>query len=108
MSNRGAKAVTIFVEYRVDPSHRESFLRHVDELLEETARIAPVEGHEILEGIDQPGLFVEVIRTGDRDCAQRILHHRREANGGVFHSLNGWVAGKGVQAWAFCRIKESL
>ncbi|MGI6125959.1 MAG: hypothetical protein ACOYEF_03235 [Planifilum sp.] len=100
--------VTVFIEYRIDSSHRESFLHHVGAILEETAQIAAVKEHEIMEGTDQPGLFVEVIRVGDSDSAQRILRYRREPQGGVLRKLNGWISGKGIQGWAFCRINGSL
>ena len=73
--------VTVFIEYRIDSSHRESFLHHVGAILEETAQIAAVKEHEIMEGTDQPGLFVEVIRVGDSDSAQRRLRYRREPEG---------------------------
>jgi hypothetical protein len=104
MEGHGTETFTIFVEYRIDPSRREIFLRHAEEIREETARIAPVEGHEILEGCDQPGLFVEVIRVGEKDAAERLLHRRREPEGGIFLRMKDWVAGKGIQAWAFSRI----
>ncbi|MFS8514260.1 MAG: hypothetical protein LOD87_11160 [Planifilum fulgidum] len=105
MDAHEAETFTVFVEYRIDPSRREMFLRRADEIKDETARIAPVEEHEILEGCDQPGLFVEVIRVKSREAAGRILHCRREPEEGIFLMLSGWVSGKGIQAWAFSRIK---
>ena len=105
MEGHGTETFTIFVEYRIDPSRREIFLRHAEEIREETARIAPVEGHEILEGCDQPGLFVEVIRVGSRDAAERIVHRRRRSEEGIFIRMKDWIDGKGIQAWTFGRIK---
>jgi hypothetical protein len=107
MSSTGAGSVTLFFEYRIDPEQRESFLRHLDDLIRETARIGSVERHEILEGADQPGLFVEIIRTGDLDAARRIEQHRSGRNGEFFRRWDGWIAGNGVRAWTFRKVKES-
>ncbi|MBD0383476.1 hypothetical protein [Paenibacillus sedimenti] len=44
----------VFVEYAIKPEERESYLIYMQELRKREGRL------ELLEGTDQPGLFVEI------------------------------------------------
>jgi hypothetical protein len=67
----------VFLEYRVHTHKRELYLQLLDYLRSETARAGTIIRHEWMESVDQPGLFVEMIRVPDEETSQRVISLRR-------------------------------
>ncbi|MDN4595079.1 hypothetical protein [Polycladomyces subterraneus] len=67
----------VFLEYRVHTHKRELYLQLLDYLRSETARAGAIIRHEWMESVDQPGLFVEMIRVPDEETSQRVISLRK-------------------------------
>jgi len=91
----------IFCEYVIPDTYRSDFLAWAD-------RNADLwRGAEWLESADQPGVFVEIWRTGDEAEASRIKKERREGRS-KWREMDGWVKGgqEGYKLWTFASARK--
>ncbi len=98
--------ITVFIEYRIDPQMESTFYKYFPALREETMRAGNVINYEIMEGIDQPALIVEVIQVGDMDT-YRQLKAMRQSEDGVMGDVAKTIIGGSskVNVWAFQPIE---
>ncbi|EXX87691.1 hypothetical protein BG53_14085 [Paenibacillus darwinianus] len=86
----------LFVEYRIEPEHRKSFLTWAEKAKKrETGLI-------IYEGTDQPGLFVEIWEAAGESEAERKKEERcaeRSFGSEMFDYVPG--GRDKVHAWTF-------
>lgn len=74
----------VFVEYAINPEYRESFLIYMQERQEREGRL------EVLEGTDQPGLFVEIWHDMSREAYNRLKEERFQQDSGTTGSEAAW------------------
>lgn len=95
-------SITVFIEYRIDPQKQSVFFKNLPALREATKSAGNVIDHEIMEGIDQPGLIVEVIQVGDMNTYEQLKAMRQSGNGimgDVAKTIHG--GSSRVNVWAF-------
>lgn len=74
----------VFVEYAINPEYRESFLIYMQEWQKREGRL------EVLEGTDQPGLFVEIWNEVSRDEYIILKDERLQQGGGTTGNQAAW------------------
>lgn len=74
----------VFVEYAINPEYRESFLIYMQEWQKREGRL------EVLEGTDQPGLFVEIWNDVSREAYIHLKEERFQQGGGTADSQAAW------------------
>lgn len=89
----------LFCEYVVLDDCRDAYLAWINERLSDGAPM------QALENTVQPGLFVEIWKVMDADCAARIEKERRE--GRSWKTMTLWIKGgeAGLRIWAFRSVK---
>jgi hypothetical protein len=86
----------VFLEYQVHTHKRETYLQLLDYLRSETARAGTIIRHEWMESVDQPGLFVEMVRVPDEATSRSVISLRKDlASSGrmadVTDKVNVWT-----------------
>ena len=74
----------VFVEYAIYPEYRESFLIYMQERQEREGRL------EVLEGTDQPGLFVEIWNDVSREEYIHLKEERFQQGDGTEGNQAAW------------------
>jgi hypothetical protein len=86
-----------FVEYRIDPTDRESYLAWLADMRTTLDRVC-----HIYEGTDQPGLFVEVWEAETEEAASRIQKERLDRRSPLAEMFKYVSGGEGrIHAWVF-------
>ncbi|BFT69779.1 hypothetical protein [Paenibacillus sp. P36] len=93
----------VFVEYAINPEYRDSFLIYMQEWQKREGRL------EVLEGTDQPGLFVEIWSEVSRDEYIAMKEERLQQGEGQDNlaAWEKWVKGglSKLHMWHFTPIK---
>lgn len=74
----------VFVEYAINPEYRESFLIYMQQWQEREGRL------EVLEGTDQPGLFVEIWNEVSREEYNVLKEERLQQGGRAAGNQAAW------------------
>ncbi|WP_409342257.1 hypothetical protein [Paenibacillus sp. MBLB4367] len=91
--------ITVFAEYRVKDSERDSYLEWITPIREQA-------GFELYEGTDQKSLFVEIWTVADEEAYRQLKSDRAEADGSAWRRLDDFVEGGIAKAhvWAFRKV----
>jgi hypothetical protein len=105
----------VFVEYQILPQHRSAYSRWIKNVMGIYPEL------ELLEGADQPGLFVELwsgltredydklkkLRLGDMDHPITALKHLTCKEDVRWRDMHGWVKGgaEKIQIWYFNKVR---
>jgi hypothetical protein len=100
------KMCKVFVEYKVKPEYRETYLVWIKEMTRKDGRFT------VYEGTEQPGLFVEMWDGLERDeylkmKEQRLTTASSEGeNDDRWGRLTGWVEGgvSKIHMWHFTKV----
>jgi hypothetical protein len=94
----------VFVEYAIKPEGRNSYIIYMQELQNREGRL------ELLEGTDQPGLFVEIWDGVTYEEYESLKQHRlKEGDASAGHaSWEHWVEGglRKLHMWHFTQVKS--
>ncbi|MEC0265356.1 hypothetical protein [Paenibacillus anseongense] len=92
----------VFVEYAINPEYRDSFLIYMQEWQKREGRL------EVLEGTDQPGLYVEIWSEVSRDEYIAMKEDRLQQGGGQGNQAawEKWVKGglSKLHMWHFSPV----
>ncbi|MDU0203034.1 hypothetical protein ACYEXS_25625 [Paenibacillus sp. MAH-36] len=92
----------VFVEYAINPEYRDSFLIYMQEWQKREGRL------EVLEGTDQPGLYVEIWSEVSRDEYIAMKEDRLQQGGGRGNQAawEKWVKGglSKLHMWHFSPV----
>ncbi len=88
-----------FVEYKIEPWHRESFLIFTADIKKQFPEVL------IYEGADQPNLFVEVWNCQTKSAAEQIKEERLSGRS-PWAVLTDWIVGgrAKLHVWTFQAI----
>jgi hypothetical protein len=100
--------IQVLAEYKIKNEKREEYLRKIKDVAAAMEMIG-VEDFTVHEGIDQPGLFVEMFRVPTIEAYRKIKRKRCEAKAepGVFwQSINDCIVGgtEKLHMWTFASI----
>ncbi|MBN6187896.1 MFS transporter [Aneurinibacillus sp. BA2021] len=103
--------IQVFAEYKIQAEKRQDYLRKIDDIAMAMQQIG-VDDFIVYEGVDQPGLFVEMFHVPTMDAYRKIKRKRCEdkAAPGVFwQSINDCLEGgtDRLHMWAFAPISKN-
>lgn len=101
-------SIQVFVEYKVKPDMREEYLHKIKDVATAMNYIG-VDDFTVHEGVDQPGLFVEMFHVPTIQAYRKIKRKRCEekaATGEFWQSVNHCIQGgtEKLHMWAFSPI----
>ncbi|NOU99693.1 hypothetical protein [Paenibacillus planticolens] len=90
----------VFVEYTIKPDFRDSFLIYMQEWQQREGRL------ELLQGTDQPGLFVEVWNEMTYEEYTALKEKRLTGSGEDQGTWDEWIEGglRKLHMWHFSPI----
>lgn len=90
----------VFVEYAIKPDFREPFLIYMQQWQRREGRL------EVLEGTDQPGLFVEIWKGMSHEEYVALKEERLRGAGEDQVQWDAWIAGglSKLHMWHFSPI----
>ncbi|MGC5325829.1 MFS transporter [Brevibacillus sp. SYSU BS000544] len=96
--------ITIFVEYKIDEMNREIFLSQQSEWKQNAIRHGG-KNYSLLEGVDQPNLFVETFEVSHLQEYQSFKADRKS-----WEDFTSLVAGGSEKAhvWAFSSVNSDV
>ncbi|GEN33884.1 MULTISPECIES: MFS transporter [Aneurinibacillus] len=102
------KDIQVFAEYKILPEKREEYLHKIKDVAAAMKMIG-VDDFTLQEGVDQPGLFVEMFHVPSMEAYRKIKRKRCEdtaALGAFWQSINDCIAGgtDKLHMWAFASI----
>jgi hypothetical protein len=99
---RGAKMHKVFVEYTILQDMRLIYLNHMRELLKREGRL------ELLEGSDQPGLFVEIWSDVSHEEYVELKKQRLQTTEGNAQEWGKWIKGglEKIHIWHFINMTK--
>jgi hypothetical protein len=92
----------IFVEYTIVQEKRLDYLHYMQKIIKQT-------GLELIEGTDQPGLFVEIwSNVSYADYVSLKIERSNPEKGSVWESFGNMIAGglSKLHIWHFCKPIE--
>jgi hypothetical protein len=98
----------LFLEYQIMESDRADFLKQTAKITQTMMEFG-IDSHSFLESIDQPGLFIEMIKVKDLGLAQHIKQLRTQKDG-ILLELDSHILGgrSKIKCWIFQNHTEKI
>lgn len=92
----------VYIEFKIIPDKHTDFLALLPEL-RRTSHEQEVQGHQMFEGTDQPGLVVEEFLVKDMDHYRHIKAERLDENHPFWKQVHDCIQGGApkLHIWAF-------
>jgi hypothetical protein len=95
----------VFIEFKLKPESRDVFLAFIPELLQKSME-QQVEGVQLFEGTDQPGLVVEEFYVKDMEHYNKIKAERLNEDSPFWKKFHDCLQGgaQKLHIWAFNKM----
>jgi L-rhamnose mutarotase len=93
--------IKVFIEYKVGPEHREAYQSMHESIRQRMQALVNIHNYKIYEGLEQPGLIVEMLDVETTADFQAIRRQRTEEM-----AIDSYIIGgvSKVHIWAFQEI----
>ncbi|MED0675455.1 hypothetical protein ABEV55_03410 [Aneurinibacillus thermoaerophilus] len=100
--------IQVFAEYKIIPEKRGEYLQKIKDIAIAMEKIG-ARNFVLQEGVDQPGLFVEMFHVPTVEAYRKIKRKRCEetgTSGGFWQSINDCIVGgtNKLNMWAFAPV----
>ncbi|WP_035100270.1 MFS transporter [Aneurinibacillus terranovensis] len=100
--------IQVFVEYKVLEEKRTEYMEQMESLRHAMEKIG-VDDFQVYEGVDQPGLFVEMFHVPTVESYRKLKRKRCEeppGKSGFWQMINPYVSGgtEKIHMWAFAPV----